>query len=285
MDGRDVAVVARVLVELRGVVKQSYVGWNEGNPRWASLPRDRERLTTAMTGLETGTGLLNHDCSILPVLVFTEDHTAGTIRTVVGAVKDFIAKAGKDAPVEFHLAGGNVGLMAATNEAIDAAQKPMRIGVFAGIILVCLIWFRSVRAVIVVVTPLAVVSVAANALMASMRIGLTPATSPVVALGAGIGVDFSIYIYGRLAEALRNGESLRDAYRATLRQTGKAVLLTAATLSTGIGVWTFSPLKFQSEMGLLLSLVLAANVVGALVLLPALAAFLAPRSKPSPRSP
>ncbi|MNF09265.1 hypothetical protein D3C80_2098880 [compost metagenome] len=42
----------------------------------------------------------------------------------------------------------------------------------------------------------------------------------------------------------------------------------------GVATWAFSALKFQADMGLLLVLLFIWNMVGALLLLPALAAML-----------
>jgi predicted RND superfamily exporter protein len=57
------------------------------------------------------------------------------------------------------------------------------------------------------------------------------------------------------------------------------VLLTGVTLAVGVITWVASPIKFQADMGLLLAFMFLWNMLGALVLLPALAHFLL---KPSP---
>ena len=59
-------------------------------------------------------------------------------------------------------------------------------------------------------------------------------TLPVAALAFGIGVDYGIYIYARLERYLDQGFELAEAYRETLRVTGKAVLLTGLTASLTI---------------------------------------------------
>ncbi len=91
--------------------------------------------------------------------------------------------------------------MAATNEAVSAAQFPMLMWIFAAIILLCLITFRSLRATLCIVIPLALVSILAYALMTMLEIGLKISTLPVVALGVGIGVDYGIYIFSSVARA------------------------------------------------------------------------------------
>lgn len=103
-----------------------------------------------------------------------------------------------------------------------------------------------------------------------MDIGLKVATLPVVALGVGIGVDYGIYIYTRLNQFLKIEHSLYDAYWKTLCQTGSGVLFTAVTLAMGLISWIFSPLKFQADMGILLTFMFLLNMLGAILLLPAL---------------
>ena len=70
---------------------------------------------------------------------------------------------------------------------------------------------------------------------------------------------------------------MADAWSATLSSTGKAVAFTGFTLAIGVATWMFSPIKFQADMGLLLTFMFLLNMVGALTLLPALASFLYPQ--------
>jgi hypothetical protein len=192
------------------------------------------------------------------------------------------AEAGEDwtsDKLNLRLATGNAGVMAATNEVVKANQAPMMLWVYAAVIVLCLLTYRSLMATICIVLPLALVSLLANALMAYMNIGLKVNTLPVAALGVGIGVDYAIYIYSRMREFLDEGESLEVAYYKALKLTGTAVLFTAVTLAVGVGTWIFSALKFQADMGVLLSFMFVMNMVGAIILLPALLAWLTPNAR------
>jgi hypothetical protein len=122
--------------------------------------------------------------------------------------------------------------------------------------------------------PLALTSFLAQALMAYLGIGVKVATLPVIALGVGVGVDYGIYIYSKLDYFMRRGMGLQEAYFNTLRTTGEAVSLTGAMLAIGVATWIWSPIKFQADMGVLLTFMFLWNMVGALWLLPALAHFL-----------
>ena len=56
--------------------------------------------------------------------------------------------------------------------------------------------------------------------------------------------------------------------------TGKVVALVGITLAAGVVTWAFSPIKFQADMGILLTFMFVWNMIGALVLIPALSHFL-----------
>jgi hypothetical protein len=261
------------VVSLPGVMRVVSSGWNEGSLEWRTLPRNELQLVQAQAYLETSTGLFNSDCSAMPVMIYTADHKAETIARIVNEVKRW--RAGNATPdTEFMLATGNVGVMAATNEEVKAREFPILIGVFAAVIFMCLLTFRSVAGTVCVILPLALVSVLAYAVMALMGIGLKVSTLPMVALGVGIGVDYGIYLYSRMQEFLRQGLPVQEAYRRTLSVTGASVIFTGVTLAIGVVTWVFSPLQFQADIGVLLTFMFLVNMLGAILLLPALAAWL-----------
>ena len=263
------------VVALPQVAKIVTAGWNEGFPAWRVLSRNEQVLVQALARVETASGLLNADCSVMPVMVYTVDHKAETIDRVVQEVKDWREEHAIEGTA-FRLATGNVGVMAAMNEEVSASQFPILIYVYTAVILLCWITFRSLRAVACIVIPLALVSLLAYALMAYLEIGLKVNTLPVVALGVGIGVDYGIYIFSRFRYFLHQGMSIKRAYMMTLRVTGNAVVFTGITLAIGVFTWVFSPLQFQADMGILLTFMFLVNMIGAILLLPALATWLLP---------
>ena len=269
---RNVEGVQSVL-GLAGVARNINASWNEGSLKWRTLPRNHYTLVQAVSPVPTSSGLLNTDCSVMPVSIYTADHKAETIERIVDAVKDF-NNANRNERIAFRLAAGNVGVMAATNEEVEASQFPILGYVYAAVIVLCLLSFRSVTATVCIIVPLGVVSLLAYALMALLEIGLKVSTLPVVALGVGIGVDYGIYIYGRLRTYLAEGLDFATAYEKTLGTTGAGVVLTGLTLAAGVATWIVAPLKFQADMGTVLTFMFLVNMVGAVVLLPALGAWL-----------
>jgi predicted RND superfamily exporter protein len=147
---------------------------------------------------------------------------------------------------------------------ISASKNPMLLLVYGVVIVLCLITFRSWRPVVCIILPLVLTSILCEALMTMLGIGIKVATLPVIALGVGIGVDYGVYIFAKFEKYLKEGKDLKEAYLATLTSTGKAVMFTGITLAIGVFTWVFSPIKFQADMGLLLTVMLLWNMLGAL---------------------
>jgi uncharacterized protein len=246
-------------------------GLNEGNPKWYEFLPNQDMLNTVTAGAPRG--LYNDTCGLLTLYVYLRDHKADTLSRVVGHVEAF-AKDNDTADVKFLLAAGSAGIEAATNIVVRQAWHEMLFLVYGAVVLLCFITFRSWRAVVVAVLPLVLTSMLAEALMVGLGMGVKVATLPVVALGVGIGVDYALYILSVMLAQLREGRSLSQAYHRALLFTGKVVLLTGLTLAAGVITWVASPIKFQADMGLLLAFMFLWNMLGALVLLPALAHFL-----------
>ncbi|MEY2879047.1 MAG: hypothetical protein RLZZ15_1427 [Verrucomicrobiota bacterium] len=276
---REVPGVQSV-ISLASMAKIVNAGFSEGSLKWRVLPRNQQALAQAAAPIETATGLLNRDGSVLPIMIFLADHKAETLLAVTRATQEFAA-AHPSPKAKFLLASGNAGVMAATNEVVHAAERPILYWVFGAVIALCLVTFRCLRATTCIVVPLAIVSYLAYALMVFLGIGLKTSTLPVVALGVGIGVDYGIYLFARLRTGLRAGETFEQATSLALRDTGAAIVFTGLTLAIGVSTWVFSSLKFQADMGLLLTFMFLVNMVGAIVLLPAMARWFWRRPTPS----
>ncbi len=263
----------RSVTSVAGIGKLVISAFNEGNPRWRALPRSEAGLSTGSKAFDPGMGLNNEGCRAIKVMIFMKNHDGANIAHVVAELKKFIAENPVNG-VNLRLASGNVGVMAATNEAVSEAEERMLLAIFGALALLCLLTFRSITATLCVLVPLTIVSIFCNALMSVMGIGLKVATLPVVALGVGVGVDYGIYLFERIQHEMKdNALSFRDAFEEAMQQRGTAAVFTAITMAIGVGTWTMSALKFQADMGLLLSFMFLVNMLGAICLLPALGAF------------
>lgn len=252
-------------------------GLNEGNPRWYEFLPNQDMLNTVTASAPRG--LYNDACGLLTVYVYLRDHKADTLARVVAHIEAF-AQRNNTADTQFLLAAGSAGIEAATNIVVKDAWRTMLLMVYGAVVVLCFVTFRSWKAVVVAVLPLVVTSFLAEALMVALGMGVKVATLPVIALGVGIGVDYALYILSITLSQLREGKSLSEAYYRALLFTGKVVMLTGVTLAVGVITWVASPIKFQADMGLLLAFMFLWNMLGALVLLPALAHFLLKTATP-----
>jgi predicted RND superfamily exporter protein len=272
---RQVDGVATVR-SLSGFVKSITQSFAETYSKWRMLPESRAQIAQGV-GYATrlGNEFMNSRCTAMPISIYTTDHQAQTIEHIVQVVKDFKAGGGDTERMTFRLASGNVGVMAATNEAVEAADKWVNLALFASVMLLCLVTFRSFPITLCIILPLALVTVLCNALMAMLGIGVKVNTLPVVALGVGVGVDYGIYLFERMKHEMEDtGLTLKDAFVEALKQRGTASIFTAVTMTISVATWIFSALKFQADMGILLAFMFLVNAFGAILLLPALAAYL-----------
>ncbi|PWR19529.1 efflux RND transporter permease subunit [Zavarzinia aquatilis] len=259
---------------LAGLAKIANAGMSEGSLKWYAVPRSQDMLNAIIT--RAPRELFNQNCDLLTVYAYLKDHRADTLDAVVATVEAFAARY-NSADIRFLNAAGNAGIEAATNIVVKQANREMLFLVYAAVILLAFVTFRSWRAVVCAVVPLIITSMLCEALMVGLNIGVKVATLPVIALGVGIGVDYSLYVMTVTLARLRDGMTLSEAYYQALVFTGKVVVLTGITLGIAVATWALSPIKFQADMGILLAFMFVWNMVGALVLLPALAHFLLPR--------
>lgn len=256
-----------------GIGKRIVAAFNEGVPKWRALPRSASGLKTASPAFDPQLGFASQGCQALRVMIFTKNHKASVIAHIVHEVEHFMATH-KVEGVDMRLAMGNMGVTAATNQVIEEAEIKMLLYLFGSLIILCLLTFRSLRALLCVMVPLTGVTIMANALMVLLDIGLKVATLPVIALGVGVGIDYGIYLFERIQHNLKDeGHNFHEAFRLAMHERGSPIAFTAITMAVGVATWTMSALKYQAEMGMLLAFLFLVNMVGALILLPALGSW------------
>ena len=377
------------VISLSSIAKRALSGYAEGNLKWSYLPRNEQALGFATSVVDPSTGLINEQCSIMPIYVFTEDHKATTLNTVISSIEEYnekfrelddtitfktlIAKPAEGTDVipavdslggeetniedllninnpkiftddeftdfgyengfntrnimlgpglinyyrdidsfddnvnymvrdikqseisfkeffnnnpEFEsiifesdeiknrLASGSVGIQYATNEVIEKGEMPMMIIVYIVIFILVFVTYLDWRATICCTVPLTFATMLGYAFMDLAQIGLKVSTLPVMVLAVGVGVDYAFYIYNRTQTRLKEGMNITEAFEHTFANTGAAVVFTAITLAIGVSTWSFSALKFQADMGSLLTFMFLINMVCAMTTLPALAVVL-----------
>ena len=261
-------------VTLADSIRVVTAGTYEGSPKWYTINRNQDVLNyCGGQAFSDNPDIANSTLSVTPVIAYLSDHKAETLARVLKVAEEFVkTHATKDR--QFLLAAGSSGIEAATNIVVKAANRTMLLYVYGAVIILCFITFRSWRAVVVAVLPLALTSILCEALMVGLGIGVKVATLPVIALGVGIGVDYALYLLSMQLTYQRQGMPLGEAYQKAVQFTGKVVGLVGITLAGGVVTWAFSPIKFQADMGILLTFMFLWNMFGALILIPALSHFM-----------
>lgn len=254
--------------------RRASAGSFEGNPKWMALSRNKGNMAGAFNRfIAERTDMASRTCNLLPIVAYLTDHKADTLIRVTQAVQEF-AKIHETQDRKIVLAAGSAGIEAATNIVVKESFWTMHFVLYGSVALLCLLTFRSWRATVVAIIPLMMTSLLCEALMVQFGIGLKVATLPVIAVGVGVGVDYALYLLSVQLAVQRRGGSLREAYEASLNFTGRIVALVGITMAAGVITWVFSPIKFQADMGFLLTFMFLWNMVGALTLIPALSHFL-----------
>lgn len=180
------------------------------------------------------------------------------------------------------MASGNSGVTAAVNQTLEIYELPSTLIVYVMVLFLTYITYFDWRAAVGCMLPLLFATFFGYFFMMELDIGLKVSTLPVIVLVVGVGVDYAYYIYNRLQYHLSQGVNISDAYQETILETGNGVFFTALNFAVGVSTWSFSPLKFQADMGTLLTFMFITNMVMALTALPGLAVVidtLMPRKK------
>lgn len=267
----EVGATSSIADLLPGVVSL----YHGDDPKFELIPDDHARagffLEMIFTAGQPGdlTRYVTPDNKNANISIFLRDHKGTTLRKVIAHAKKFI----ESHPMEgarFRLAGGYGGLLAAINEVVTELDARITLAAFASVFLCCLIAYRSLLGSMIFLLPLIGANYMTYALMGALGIGLDVNALPVVALGAGLGVDYGLYVVEAVHDAHRRGLAVVDAVAAGLEEAGKGVLVTAATMVAGLAFWQFSFLRFQAEMGMLLLFWMTTSMLGGLILLPAI---------------
>jgi len=254
-----------------------------GNPRYLSVPENSRTVAeylflysiTAFPG--DFDPVVSPDYRYANIKFDLKDHKAGTINKVLRATKEWVDRNHKVQNFEFRYPGGDIGILAAINEIIRKVL-PRNIIQLSSIVFIC-IWvaYGSYVAGILLLIPLILGVLLTFGTLGLLGVSLTVETLPVAALGIGLGVDYGIYVTSRLRQELRQGLPLRTAIYTSLETSGKAVFFTGATVALGVFSWVFSNIRLQARLGVILGSLLILNMLGALILLPALISIFKPK--------
>ncbi|MBW2184185.1 MAG: MMPL family transporter [Deltaproteobacteria bacterium] len=265
---------------------------HEGDPNWYFFPTtDKKIVGMYYLARQNGVpGSSDRYCdaygeTAFNIIIYCKDKMTPTIKTVMARVKEYIEHHSKLQPhLRYKLAGGSFGVQAAINEVIEEYHFRTLAWALLAIFIICWIMFRSLAAAFILTIPLIVSNLIAFSMMATgifhilpTPITITTSTLPVSAVGIGLGVDYGIYMLGRIREEYKIGKDLKGAIRTTMTSVGEPVVFTALAMTSGLFVWLLSPLMFQATMGFFLATILLLNMLGGLLLVPSFIAVIKPK--------
>jgi len=146
--------------------------------------------------------------------------------------------------------------------------------------LLTLFFFRSVVAALLPVLIGAVAVAGASALVggvAHLFVVSIFALNVCAFLGLGLSIDYALLMVQRFREELGLGRPVRDAVVVTLDTAGRAVWVSGLTVAVSLAVLTWVPVPLLRSVAVGGVLAVSAALLAALVLLPALLAWLGPR--------
>jgi predicted RND superfamily exporter protein len=179
--------------------------------------------------------------------------------------------------VQFVMAGGIMGILAAVNEEVERSHVANIVLIFLVIFVLSSLTFKSIPNGAIILLQIATATMLSLAYMALVGMGLNINTLPVQSVGVGIGVDYAIYIVDRIRHEVVDTEDLDEAVRRALRTTGMAVTFTATTIVGGVVLWVWSGLRFQADMAQMLCILMVINMLGAMTVVPAFFSIFRPK--------
>ncbi len=149
------------------------------------------------------------------------------------------------------------------------------------ILLIILIGFRSLRRGILVFIPLVLAGLW-NLGLTALTVGhLTLLTSGFTAILFGLGVDYGIFISGRIEEEVRQGHSLAEAISIALATSGRTLLAAGGT--TALAFFVIGTVDFTgfAELGIVAGSGVLLVMAATFFVLPALTAIFNPKVRPA----
>lgn len=266
------------------LLKKIFRTFREGDPKWEMLPVDQDHIRQLFFLLTSGTSrgemdrFFSADGTNATITVFYENYNNDVIHGAIERAKAYIAAhTSPDDAVRYRLAGGLLGILAATNEEVDWSYRVNVPLIFLSVFLLSWLTYRSVIGALIVLIPSLVAQPLSEAVMFLTGIDFNINSLPVAAIGIGIGIDYGYYVLSRIVEEYEKSFDFDVANRVAIATTGKAIIFTGTTLVVSVMFWLFHPLKFAAEMAFLLMMLMIFHAVGALVFIPALVSLLRPR--------
>ncbi len=266
------------------MLKRIFRTFHEGDPKWEILPASADHvgqlffLLTSNTGRGEMDRFFDMSQTDATLTVFYKNYNHDVIKQSIAKAKEFIGTEVKaDDPVRYLLAGGLIGILAATNEEVEWSYRVNLALILAVVFVLSYLTYVSVIGAFIVMLPSLISQPLSEACMYWFGIDFNINSLPVAAVGIGIGIDYGYYVLSRIVEEYPKDRNFDNAIVRAYSTTGKTVLFTGLSLTASIIFWCFFPMKFQAQMALLLVILLAFHLVGALLFIPPMVSLLKPK--------
>lgn len=271
---------------LPDLIKQVNRLMHNDDPRWFQVPHDADYVGGLMFTYMASSpipGALNEfndtDDRIANLVFYYKDRQGETIRRAMHMAKQWIAEHGDEVPgLSIRLAGGTLGVAAAMNESAFDTNLLVLPLVFLLIFAFVMVFYGSWHAGVMMLLAMLFATVLTYAYMGLSGMSIDINTVPVIAVGIGVGIDYSIYMMDRIREEMVKTGNLPSAVHRAIATTGMAISFTAVTLMAGIVMWVIlSDLRFQADAAMLLCVMIVINGGGAMLLVPSWVLVFKPR--------
>ncbi|MBI2875844.1 MAG: MMPL family transporter, partial [Candidatus Tectomicrobia bacterium] len=259
--------------------------WHYFDPKWEYIPETQKDAGNLLFIYEVAapvprilSSYMDYQARESIVTLYYKDTQSDTIQRVLQKTQEFIASHPIQG-IQYKLAGGEIGVLAAINEMIKTANDRTLYLVLGMVFLCVFLSYYSLSITLLIMAPLLLATLICVAYMVLKGIGMNVNTLPVTGIGIGVGVDYAVYIVDRMRQEYhRGGGDIDGAIQRAIATTGMAVSFTAACLVGVIIFWyLLSDIRFQGEMAILLSLLMALNGLMAVTLVPAVFSLLRPK--------
>lgn len=266
---------------LADLVKESYFTLRGDDPAFYTIPETSRAVAQILLLYEMGGGEITGSMATRD---FRVGRISARVRSVglagydalLRAVEEFVAREKPPAVVDWYVTG-SPSLYIQLSKKLIASQL-MSLGTsFGAVGFIVAVLMLSLGAGLLSLVPL-FVAVAGNfGVMGYAGAYLDMATVMIASLTVGIGVDYAVHFLSRYRNERRAGLTHAEALTETYRTSGRAIVVNALTLALGFLVMLISRFGALNTFGWLIALTMVTSMLGALLVLPAVLAWVPER--------
>ncbi len=265
---------------LADLVKETYFTLRGDDPGAYRIPDTARAVAQTLLLYESGGGKVTRG---MAAQGFSQGRIAARVRSVglsgysalTRDVEEFL-RAEKPPQVRSAYVTGSPALYVQLSRKLIQSQIVSLGASLGAVALIVVLVMASVATGFLALVPL-LVTVAGNfGVMGYAGAYLDMATVMIASLTVGIGVDYAVHFLSRYRTERGRGHSHGEALAATVRTSGRGILVNAATLTLGFLVMLLSSFGALQTFGWLIAVTMVTSLIGAMFVLPAVLAWVPP---------